>query len=205
MNHKETTLQCNPNHCDRMNSQTSEYFSKFCDPLISSYKKKFFFPAPHNKDVPATELYERTNRLLPLAIKTDSTQRRDYQKRNPISVTGAGVKDSDFFNADVPYIDQTRPTFRIDGNNYGNEKYLDIYATRNTLDHRYFSADERKNDAITIWDWMGQTKVRGKAVKIDGNQHEVCNERGKFTTRNIMQFMPHRGLLSECQEHYSMK
>lgn len=188
-----------------MNSQKSEYLSKFRDPLISSYKNHFILPASHSKDVPTKELYERSNRLIPLPIKTDSTQRRDYQNRNPISVTGTEARDLAFCNNEVPHTDWTWPTSRIDVNNIGYEKHLDIYATRNTLDHRYFSAAERKNDAITIWDWMGQTKVRGRTVKIDENQHKVSNERGKFTTRNIMQFIPHRGLLSECQEHYTMK
>lgn len=178
----------------------SEYNSNFRDPLLSSYKNKFIYPILPNKETSAIELYELGNKLIPRPIKNGSTHRTHYQ--SPISYER---RDTTRDNIGLYSTDSNKPKARVDVDNFGCEKYLDIYATRKILDHRKFEPDEQRTDAITLWDWIGTTKVRGKTVPIDDNKHGVLNERGKFTSRHSMHFVPNRGLLSEAQEQYSHK
>lgn len=187
----------------------SDYQSKFKNPLRSSYKDKFIFPVQH-KESSTKELHEYGNKVVPLPIQSNSTQRANYQNPHNSSqqwnigdprVTGSGNR---FANVGVSFITSTQPEKCIDVKKFGCEKYLDIYATRNTLDHRHFESDEQRNDAITLWDWIGTHKVRGKSVTISDNTHRTVDKKARFTTRNSMQFVPNRGLLSEAQEVYSV-
>lgn len=187
-------------HSATINNKNSEYYSNYRNPLHSSYKNKFVFPVLPKQQTSAVELYELGNKLIPKPIINGSTHRAHYQ-----SPTSIECRDTTRDNTGVYFTDSCNPKARVDVNHFGCEKYLDIYATRNNLDHRKFERDDQRTDAITLWDWIGTTKVRGKAVPIEGNKHGVLNERGKFTTRHSMHFVPHRSLLSEAQEQYSYK
>lgn len=163
----------------------------------SSYTDRFEWPVPCSRFILPQELYEQGNHLLPKYSKCNSTYRSDYQRWESMNVRAPPSPRIIHSKPDHQLID-------IDVKNGGYEKFLDIYATTNVLEHRPFSPREIRHDAITVWDWLKIPRTRGKAVPLN-----VCIPKRdldvaakiKHPKRNT--FVPNRGLKSEYQEEYA--
>lgn len=139
----------------------SEYGFEYQDPKQSSYKNKFILPALHHQYFLPKDIYEHSiNKVIPRKIESDST----YYTAFGYPTEDKDCKDTVKQSCEIPFINPSRLINEIDPNNFGHEKYLDIYATTNALNHRLIKDDDKwKNDAITVWDWFKIPKVRGKS------------------------------------------
>lgn len=174
---------------------TSEYRNEFKKTPYTSYKDQFEVPVPCSRFVLPQELYERGNQLLPRYSQCTSTYRSDYRPC-----------DRPKFRPKTSGIILSRPNHQlidIDVTNCGYKKYLDIYATTKVLDHRHFSPDEVKHDAITTWDWLQMPKTRGRTIPLDVpiSQRDL-RPKSKLNQHKQSEFVPNRGLLSEYQEEF---
>lgn len=187
-----------PKSCLTDFSYKSEYRDEYKWTPYSSYKNHFEVPVPCSRFVYPQELYERGNQLLPQHSKYSSTYQRDFkpceriQPRPQASNIIRSSPDHQFVDIDVKHC--------------GYEKYLDIYATTKTLDHRPFSPREIKHDAITAWDWLKIPKTRGRTITCDVpiSKRDLDNA-SKINRPNQSNFVPNRGLLSEYQDEFTHK
>lgn len=174
----------------------TEYTREYKPTAKSSYANRFEWPVPCSRFILPQELYERGNHLLPKYSKCNSIYRTDYQQwermnRRPLP---------------SPQIVRSKPDYQIieiDVKNGGYEKYLDIYATTNQLQHRPFSPHETQHDAITTWNWLKIPQTRGRRIPLN-----VCipkrdlDEETKIQHPKRSAFVPNRGLKSEYQEKF---
>lgn len=173
----------------------SEYSHEYKYIPKSSYTRRFELPVPCSRFILPQELYERGNRLLPKYSKCNSTYRSDFKlwerpdNRSEISRIIRSKPDHQYVDIDV--------------DNGGFEKYLDIYATTKSLDHRPFSSNEVKHDAITVWDWLKIPKVRGRTIPLEVRipQRDLRNE-SKINQPKRNHLVPNRGLVSEYQGEF---
>lgn len=176
----------------------SEYRDEYKRTPYSSYKIHFEVPVPCSRFVYPQELYERGNQLLPQHSKYSSTYQSDYKPCERIEL-----------RPQTTCIIHSKPDHHfedIDVKHCGYEKYLDIYATVKTLDHRSFSPREIKHDAITAWDWLKIPKTRGRTIPCDVPipKRDLQNA-SKINRPNQSDFVPNTGLLSEYQEEFTHK
>lgn len=175
----------------------SEYSHEYKYVPKSSYTDRFEWPMPCSRFILPQELYERGNRLLPKYSKCNSIYRSDYQRWERMNSRAPPSPRIIHSKPDHQLID-------IDVKNGGYEKYLDIYATTNTLQHRPFSPREIRHDAITIWDWLKIPRTRGTSVALN-----VCipkrdlDDASKIKHTKRSTFVPNRGLISEYQEQFT--
>lgn len=187
-----------PKSCLIDSTFKSEYSDEYKQTSYTSYKNHYEVPVPCSRFVYPQELYERGNQMLPQHSQLSSTYKRDFKPCNRIKPRPR-----------TPCITHSRPDHQfvdIDVKHCGYEKYLDIYATTKTLDHRPFSPREIKHDAITTWDWLQIPKTRGRTilcnVPIPKRDLEMTS---KINQPNKSDFVPNRGLLSEYREEFTHK
>lgn len=173
----------------------SEYSHEFEYVPKSSYTHRFELPVPCSRFILPQELYERGNRLLPKYSHCNSTYRSDFKPWECAD-----------YRAELSRIIPSKPDHQyvdIDVSNAGYEKYLDIYATTKTLDHRPFSSNEVKHDAITVWDWLKIPKVRGRTIPLNVPVPKRDLENAsKINQPKRNHLVPNRGLVSEYQEEF---
>lgn len=185
----------------KKSSFTPKYRKQFRNSGLSGYMENFEKPISHGKPAVLKELYERGKNNVSTNISINSTYRSEYHPKlmpeqimEPLNINKKMFKFPEVFS------------INIDPNSKCYKKYLDIYATTNTLDFRNHVNNEVKKDAITTWDWFRMPKVRGKSVEI---KVRLCKSdldtsiQCKRTRCN--KFVPYRGLLSEQQEEFSYK
>lgn len=173
----------------------SEYNHEYKQVPSSSYLDRFEWPVACSRFILPQELYERGNHLLSKYSHCNSTYRTDFK-----------LFDQPTNRIQSPAIIPSHPDHQlvdVDVTNSGFEKYLDIYATTKTLDHRAFSPNEVKHDAITVWDWLKIPKTRGRSIAFE----VPIAKRDLHSTSKINQpkrsdFVPNRGLLTEYQEEF---
>lgn len=175
----------------------SEYTHEYKYVPKSSYTDRFEWPVPCSRFILPQELYERGNHLLPKYSKCNSTYRSDYQRWERMNLRAPPS----------PQIIHSKPDhqlYDIDVKNDGYEKYLDIYATTNRLQHRPFSPNEIRHDAITVWDWLKIPRTRGKSIPLN-----VCipkrdlDDVSKIKPNKRCRFVPNRGLITEYQAEFT--
>lgn len=182
--------------CLKKSSFTSEYQFQFKNNCYSSYNSNFEQAVPHGRTIVSKELYERGNNMLPDHIPIESTHRREFRSSNhsePLCRAPARK---------LEYTSPKRFSSEIDPDSPNYQKYLDIYATTNTLDFR--NHKEVLHDAITVWDWLKIPRTRGRSLDID---IPICKPdfetKIQFKRPKCNDFIPHRGLMSEQQEEFS--
>lgn len=175
---------------------TSEYRNEFKKAPYINYKDHFEVPVPCARFVLPFDVFERGNQLLPRYSQCTSTYRSDYlpceaPKYRPQTLTTIASKPN-------------HQLIDIDANNCGYEKYLDIYATTKTLNHRPFASNEVKHDAITIWDWIQIPKVRGRTIPLDVPiSRRDLRPVSKINQPKRSNFIPNNGLLTEYKDEFS--
>lgn len=188
--------------CIKKSSFTSEYRKQFKNNGLSGYRENFEKPISHGKPAVFKELYERRNNILPMNISTNSSYRSAYHPNfRPEQIM-------------EPLNNNNKKMFRfpeefstnIDPNSNSYKKYLDIYATTNTLDFRNHVNNEVQKDAITTWDWFRMPKCRGTSVEINVPLCKSDLDTSiQFRRTRCNQFVPYRGYLSEQQEEFCYK
>lgn len=177
----------------------TEYSDEYQKTPYSSYKNYFEVPVPCSGFIYPRELYERGNQLLPQHSKHSSTYQRDFKPCDRVSPRQQRTSGIIHSRPNRQFVD-------VDAKNCGYEKYLDIYATTKTLDHRQFSPREIRHDAITTWDWLQIPKSRGRTIAFDVRipKRDLENT-SKINRPNQNDFVPNRGLLSEYGEEFTHK
>lgn len=177
----------------------TEYSDEYQNTPHSSYKNYFEVPVPCSGFIYPRELYEQGNQLLPQQSKHSSTHQRDFKPCDRIPPRQQQTSVIIHSQPNHQFVD-------VDAKHCGYEKYLDIYATTKTLDHRPFSPREIKHDAITTWDWLQIPKSRGRTIPC---HVPIPNRNLKNTSKinlpNQNKFVPNRGLLSEYREEFTYK
>lgn len=175
---------------------TSEYGNEFKKTAYTDSKDHFEVPVPCSRFVFPQEVYERGNQLLPRYSKCTSTYRSDYLPY-----------ERPAFRPESPRIISSKPNHQlidIDATNCGYEKYLDIYATTKTLDHRQFTPNEVQHDAVTVWDWLQIPKTRGRTIPLDiPISKRDLRSAAKINRPDRSHLIPNKGLLTEYQEEFS--
>lgn len=187
--------------CNKKSSFTSEYRKQFKNSGLSGYRENFKKPISHGKLAVFKELCEHGNNILPTNISTNSTYRNEYYRKfTPEQIVVPLNNNKKMFKFSEGF------SMNIDPNSNSYKKYLDIYATTNTLDFRNHGNNENKKDAITTWDWFRVPKVRGSSVEL---RVPLCKSdldtSIQFKRTRCNEFVPYRGLLSEQQEEFSYK
>lgn len=144
--------------------------------------------------------FNRANQLMPSSIKTNSTYRRDFSLKSlafdhPIS-----------YDVFCDRISQRTVDRCVYAHQPEYQKYLDIYAP---LNYPLHPNENLKNgigrrDHITLWDWFDVPKAKGANVRVEVPPQKCFDAEQKSVIRPFAKnnFVPHRGLLTEQQEHY---
>lgn len=189
-----------PKSCINDCTFKSEYSHEFKNTPYTNYREYFEVPVPCSRYVFPQQLYEHANQLIPPSLsRYSSTYRDDYkpcERMKPKPQTPSVIFHS---RPDHQLVD-------IDVKHFGYEKYLDIYATTNTLNHRPFSPRESNRDAITVWDWLRIPKTRGHTVPLDIPipKQDLANT-AKVNRPGTKDFVPNAGLLSEYRDEFTHK
>lgn len=175
----------------------SEYSHQFKPVSKSSYANRFEWPVPCSRFMLSQEIYERGNYVLSKHSKYNSIYQSDYQQWKCMNCRPSSS----------PQIIRSQPDHQlieIDVKNGGYEKYLDIYATTNKLEHRPFSPNEIQHDAVTVWNWLKIPQTRPKCTPLNVPiPKRNLDDESRIQHPRRSAFVPNRGLRSEYQKKFA--